>query len=248
MREQVQNTRIGKAEHECTQWHTLHRQRPSGAGKDQSGQGRCSKATAPSGCPSPTPPAPPRPGEANGRDYHFVSREQFRCNARPAGVPGKCRGVRQPVWHLASRGCSAILPTGATSCWKSTGRVPRRCEQDFPGPPPYSSCRPRSMRCAPRLAGRGQDSARSSSDGIAAAAEEISHAGEFDYIIVNDDFDEALSRPDRRVSASPCRRHSSGTMDCSTNSTGSRIVHESRRFRMARITVDDCIEQHRQPF
>ncbi len=43
-----------------------------------------------------------------------------------------------------------------------------------------------------RLSGRGQDSAEVIEKRMAAARDDIGHATEFEYIIVNDDFDQAL--------------------------------------------------------
>jgi guanylate kinase len=43
-----------------------------------------------------------------------------------------------------------------------------------------------------RLTGRGQDSGEVIQRRVAAAREDISHVGEFDYVIINDDFNTAL--------------------------------------------------------
>ncbi len=44
---------------------------------------------------------PPRSGEVNGRDYHFVDEVTFRTNAPKRRVRGKCRSLWQSLWYLA---------------------------------------------------------------------------------------------------------------------------------------------------
>jgi guanylate kinase len=72
--------------------------------------------------------------------------------------------------------------------WQGAGQVRRLIPEAvgiFILPPSLDALRQ-------RLTGRGQDSAEVIETRLAAAAEDVSHAEAFDYIIVNDDFDEAL--------------------------------------------------------
>jgi guanylate kinase len=133
----------------------------------------------------------PRPGEANGRDYHFVSRERFESMLgqqeflESAEVYGNYYGTsRTGIQRDLAAGRDILLEID----WQGAAQV----KQDFPGaasifilPPSYPTLRT-------RLTGRGQDGVEVIERRLAAAAEEVSHAGAFDYIIVNDDFDEAL--------------------------------------------------------
>jgi guanylate kinase len=134
----------------------------------------------------------PRPGEANGRDYHFVSRERFESMLgqqeflESAEVYGNYYGTsRTGIQRDLAAGRDILLEID----WQGAAQV----KQDFPGAASIFILPPSFNALRTRLAGRGQDSAEVIERRLAAAAEEVSHAGEFDYIIVNDDFDEALS-------------------------------------------------------
>lgn len=133
----------------------------------------------------------PRPGETDGRDYHFVSRERFQEMLAEdeflehAEVYGNFYGT--------SKGCiERDLDAGRDVLleidWQGAEQVKRHFPQSasiFVLPPTFNALRT-------RLAGRGQDSEEVIERRLAAAAHDVAHAEAFDYIIVNDDFDHAL--------------------------------------------------------
>ncbi len=133
----------------------------------------------------------PRPGEVDGQHYHFVTRKTFlEMLARgdfleSAEVYGNFYGTSQP-WIEASRnsGKDILLEID----WQGAAQV-RKLIPDaisvFILPPSVEALRH-------RLTGRGQDSEEVISRRVAAAREDISHVGEFDYVIINDDFNAAL--------------------------------------------------------
>lgn len=132
----------------------------------------------------------PRPGEVDGQHYHFVSREIFmqmleRCDfLESAEVYGNFYGTSQP-WIESSRktGKDILLEID----WQGAAQV-RKLIPDavsiFILPPSVEALRQ-------RLTGRGQDSEEVIQRRVAAAREDISHVSEFDYVIINDDFDTA---------------------------------------------------------
>lgn len=133
----------------------------------------------------------PRPGETEGRDYHFVSRAQFETMLaehaflESAEVYGNYYGTSQAgIAHDLEAGRDILLEID----WQGAAQVQRHFPDAisiFILPPSFNALRT-------RLTGRGQDSPDVIEARLAAAAEDVSHAGDFDYIIVNDDFDEAL--------------------------------------------------------
>jgi guanylate kinase len=134
---------------------------------------------------------PPRPGEINGLHYHFVSRENFGQMLErgdfleSAEVYGNFYGTSQP-WIEASRktGKDILLEID----WQGAAQVRRLIPEAigiFVLPPSLEALRQ-------RLTGRGQDAEEVIRRRIAAAREDISHVGEFDYVIINDDFNTAL--------------------------------------------------------
>lgn len=134
---------------------------------------------------------PPRPGETEGRDYHFVSREQFETMLanheflESAEVYGNYYGTSKlGIERDLLAGRDILLEID----WQGAAQVQRHFPEAvtiYILPPSFNALRT-------RLTSRGQDSADVIERRLAAAAEDVSHATDFDYIIVNDDFDEAL--------------------------------------------------------
>jgi guanylate kinase len=133
----------------------------------------------------------PRPGESDGRDYHFVSREQFEKMLAEgeflehAEVYGNFYGTSKgSISRDLNAGHDILLEID----WQGAAQVRQhfpRCASIFILPPSFNALRT-------RLAGRGQDSDEVIERRLAAAAHDVAHADAFDYIIVNDDFDHAL--------------------------------------------------------
>lgn len=134
---------------------------------------------------------PPRPGETDGRDYHFVSRERFEEMLAAeeflehAEVYGNFYGTSKgSIERDLENGRDVLLEID----WQGAEQVKRHFPQSasiFILPPTFNALRT-------RLAGRGQDSEEVIERRLAAAASDVAHAEAFDYIIVNDDFDQAL--------------------------------------------------------
>lgn len=133
----------------------------------------------------------PRPGEINGQHYHFVSSESFEKMLErgdfleSAEVYGNFYGTSQP-WIEASRktGKDILLEID----WQGAAQVRRLIPEAigvFILPPSVEALRQ-------RLTGRGQDSEEVIQRRVASARADISHVGEFDYVIINDDFNTAL--------------------------------------------------------
>jgi guanylate kinase len=134
---------------------------------------------------------PARPGEIDGRDYHFVTREQFEAMLERAQflesalVHGNYYGTsEQWVRDRLAAGAAVILEID----WQGAAQIRGRINDAiciFILPPSIAILQQ-------RLRSRAQDSAAVIEQRLRAAREEIAHAGEFDYVIINDQFDEAL--------------------------------------------------------
>jgi len=132
----------------------------------------------------------PRPGEANGREYHFVDDKTFMAMLErgefleSAEVHGYRYGTSQAVIREAlTRGQDLVLEID----WQGAQQVRKlhpECIGVFILPPSVTELE-RRMRA------RGQDADAVIKRRLASAEEEISHAPEFDYAIINKDFDEA---------------------------------------------------------
>jgi len=133
----------------------------------------------------------PRPGEVNGKDYHFVSKDTFLEMAgrgeflESAEVYGNHYGTSQPwIAGEIAAGRDLLLEID----WQGAAQVKRH----FPDAVSIFILPPSLTALRNRLNNRGQDTQEVIEKRMAAACDDISHAGEFDYIIVNDDFDHAL--------------------------------------------------------
>jgi guanylate kinase len=133
----------------------------------------------------------PRTGEINGKDYHFVSRDEFAAMSNrgefleSAEVYGNLYGTSETwIEREIAAGRDILLEID----WQGASQVRNRFAEAlsiFILPPSLQALRN-------RLTNRAQDKPEVIERRIAAAAEDVSHAVEFDYIIVNDDFDEAV--------------------------------------------------------
>ncbi len=134
----------------------------------------------------------PRPAEVNGQDYHFTSKDDFLAMAsrgeflESAEVYGNYYGTSQ-AWIASeiAAGHDILLEID----WQGAAQV----RKFFPDAVSIFILPPSIEALRERLSVRAQDSVEVIGKRVAAAQEDISHASEFEYIIVNDDFDQALS-------------------------------------------------------
>ncbi|MBT1446385.1 guanylate kinase [Shewanella sp. JM162201] len=155
----------------------------------------------------------PRPGEENGVHYHFVSVDQFKAlidqNAffEWAEVFGNFYGTsRLTVQDTLERGIDVFLDID----WQGAQQVKKL----MPEAQGIFILPPSREELERRLVGRGQDSAEVIASRMAQAVSEMSHFNEYEYVIVNDNFDEALAdlraiiRAGRLTLAGQARTHS----------------------------------------
>jgi len=142
----------------------------------------------------------PRPGETNGIDYHFASREQFSRMSQhndfleSAEVYGNCYGTsRSWIIQEMQKGRDILLEID----WQGAQQV----RAEFPDCIGIFILPPSLEALEKRLHGRKQDEPEVISKRLQAAREDISHVSEFDYVIINDQLDVALQQLNAVVSA-----------------------------------------------
>jgi len=145
-----------------------------------------------------------RAGEVNGREYHFVDRAAFQRMLEAgeflesAEVHGNLYATSQKqIADVRARGRDIVLEID----WQGAQQV-RRIFPDAVGICILPPSRPELER---RLRARGKDTEDAIQRRLAAAAEEMSHAAEFDFVIINKDFEEARRDLDAVVRASRLR-------------------------------------------
>lgn len=132
-----------------------------------------------------------RPGEEDGSDYHFVNEERFLHMLEEgdflesAEVHGARYGTSQTlVESLLAEGRDLVLEID----WQGAAQV----RSLYPNAIGIFVLPPSLDELARRLHHRAQDSKEVIARRLAAAREEISHVGEFDYVIINDRFETAI--------------------------------------------------------
>lgn len=128
----------------------------------------------------------PRPGELDGKDYHFISREKFDAMIAAgdllewAKVFDNFYGTpKKPVEQALAAGRDVLFDID----WQGTQQMAQAMKEDlvrlFILPPTADTLRE-------RLIARAQDTSAIIAKRMAEAAHEISHWPEYDYVIVND--------------------------------------------------------------
>jgi guanylate kinase len=147
---------------------------------------------------------PPRQGERDGEDYCFISAEEFR-QRRLAGeflewaeVHGNLYGTsRQWIDEQTAAGADIVLEIDWQGARQVTSLYPDAISI-FIAPPSLDILKE-------RLQARGKDAPEVIERRLAAARNELEHAGEFQYIIVNQDFTEACRQLLCIADAARCR-------------------------------------------
>ncbi|WIM82066.1 guanylate kinase [Gallibacterium anatis] len=134
----------------------------------------------------------PRPNEEHGKHYYFVDHKEFeRLIAEDAfleyaEVFGNYYGTSLPMIERSlKQGIDVFLDIDWQGAQQVRKKVPE-AKSIFILPPSL-------QELERRLVGRGQDSNEVIAARMKKAINEISHYDEYDYLIINDDFDQALS-------------------------------------------------------
>jgi guanylate kinase len=149
---------------------------------------------------------PMRPGEVDGRDYRFIDQARFdEMVARDellehARVFGNCYGTpRRPIDEALAAGRDMVGDLD----WQGTQQLAAKVRPDlvavFVLPPSLAALET-------RLRARAQDADAVVAGRMAKSAEEISHWGEYDYVIVNDSVANSVAEAQAIVAAERLRR------------------------------------------
>ncbi|NOT16698.1 MAG: guanylate kinase [Sulfuriferula sp.] len=134
----------------------------------------------------------PRPGEEDGCDYHFVDTATFM-DMLAQGAFLESAEVYGNHYATSEQWIRDALKTGQDILLEIDWQGAQQVRRLFPDTVGIFIVPPSLTVLQTRLQGRGQDSAEVVARRLAAAREDISHVGEFDYVIINDDFNTALA-------------------------------------------------------
>ena len=133
-----------------------------------------------------------RPGEKEGEKYHFISKLAFENGlAQGAFLEHNCYvgnyygTPKAPVLAAVEQGRDAVIEVDVNGAAQIRQKLPE-CVSIFIMPPSFSVLKN-------RLRGRNTESEAQITERLNAALREIERAGEFDYIVVNDALEKAVT-------------------------------------------------------
>jgi len=150
---------------------------------------------------------PPRPNEVDGRDYHFVSREQFQ-HMVDAGEFLEHAQVFDNAYGTGITAVNDALAAGQDLVLEIDWQGARQVSRKLPEKCSIFILPPSRAALEDRLRARRTDSDEVIRRRLEDSVIELSHWHEFDHVIVNDRFEEALDRLEdivlgRPVASSP---------------------------------------------
>ncbi len=145
----------------------------------------------------------PRPGEVDGVNYHFITKDQFKSMVDSEdmleyalygdnfyGTP------KSMVENHLNEGRDVVLEIEVQGAVQIKKKLPQAV-MVFVMPPSYQVLKD-------RLTGRGTETTQQIEKRLSAAKEEISKAGIYDYVIVNDQLQPAIEQIETVLSAARC--------------------------------------------
>ena len=169
----------------------------------------------------------PRPGERHAEHYHFIEAAAFEAMVAAgdffehALVHGDWKGTaRQSVEPQLSAGRDVLLEIDWQGARQVRSKIPDAVSV-FILPPSRAALEERMRK-------RGQDSEAVIAQRLAAAREEMSHYGEFDYVVVNEVFETAVA-------------------DMCSIFTASRLRKDAQVARHARLITSLLVDDPNQP-
>lgn len=136
---------------------------------------------------------PRRPGEVEGKDYYFVEDETFHLMANRGEFLEHANVFDHyyatpaaPVMNVLSEGRDILFDID----WQGTQQIADKSRDDLVS---VFILPPSTQDLEKRLLNRAQDSAEVVAKRMSKAADEISHYREYDYILVNENVDKAIS-------------------------------------------------------
>ncbi|MDR0577949.1 MAG: guanylate kinase [Candidatus Accumulibacter sp.] len=155
---------------------------------------------------------PPRPGEENGREYHFVDLPAFQEKIRQDDFLEWAR-VHGNYYGTSKRWVETEMAAGRDVLLEIDWQGAQQARKAFPQAIGIFILPPSMAALESRLSGRGTDPAETIARRIAAARDEMRHVDEFDYVIINDGLRQAaeelqaIVRAARLRCANQRRRH-----------------------------------------
>lgn len=167
----------------------------------------------------------PRAGEEGGRDYFFLSPEEFRARrergefAESAEVHGHWYGtLRTEIGRVLADGKHVIMDIDVQGAAQLAGTYPHAVLV-FVLPPSADVL-------LERLRARKTEDRASLARRMMSALEELRHAEDYQYVVVNDDLDRAVARVSAVIDAETSRRERVHDLEAQLRSLMQRLERE----------------------
>ena len=133
----------------------------------------------------------PRPSEIDGRDYFFVTDKIFHEMTKEGKFleTAKCHGA---LYGTSRNFVQEVRDAGKDIIFEIDWQGAKSIKAIFPEAISIFILPPSLKKLEERLIARGQDSEDTIKARLSAAKSEMSHVNQFDYVTINDNFDDAL--------------------------------------------------------
>ncbi len=147
---------------------------------------------------------PPRPGERDGREYYFLTVEDFLVR-RERGEFLEWAEIYGNYYGTSAKKIAEHMQSGTDMLLEIDWQGAQQVKKLFPAAIGIFILPPSIAALEERLVKRGQDTPDVIARRMDAAASEIAHAEECEYVIINQSFASAFSEFSAIVSAARCR-------------------------------------------
>ena len=135
----------------------------------------------------------PRPGEQEGRDYYFLDRNEFLAR-RAAGDFAECAEVHGNLYGTLKSEIARVLEHGKHVVMDIDVQGARQLREAFPKTVTVFVLPPSGEVLLSRLRARKTESPQQLAARLDSALQELRAVEEYEYVVVNDDLDQAVQR------------------------------------------------------
>ena len=146
----------------------------------------------------------PRPGEVNGREYNFLSEQEF-IKRKEAGDFLEWANVHGNYYGTSKSWIESQIQNGKDVILEIDWQGARQVQRLIPEAIWIFILPPSIQTLEDRLRKRAQDDEATIQKRVAAAKDELAHVAEANYLVVNDNFEQALNDLNQVVLASRLR-------------------------------------------
>lgn len=133
----------------------------------------------------------PRPNEVEGQDYYFIGRDIFQAMAN-RGEFLESAEVYGNLYGTSHKWVKESLASGQDVLMEIDYQGAQQVRKTFPQVISIFILPPSYEQLEERLKQRGQDDQKTISRRLATVREEVSHVNEFDYVVINNELQEAI--------------------------------------------------------